>query len=121
MLNGRRNFGKIQKRWFKMQQLVTEDGIDASCPKGIVDHFNKFFLNIGITHGQNYQRTLLKLIHLSAKKNLRIWSSCYFPFFRSAVLQHDQERKFVVSRLEENTTYNQSIYNYCVMFTFVLL
>ena len=32
-----------------VKRLVTEDGIDVTCPKGIADHFNNFFVNVGVT------------------------------------------------------------------------
>ena len=32
-----------------VKRLVTEDGEEVTCPKGIADHFNKFFVNVGVT------------------------------------------------------------------------
>ena len=32
-----------------VKRLVTEDGEEVTCPKGIADHFNNFFVNVGVT------------------------------------------------------------------------
>ena len=54
MLNGRNNFARPQKPNSKntttsVKRLVTEDGTDVTSPKGIADHFNKFFVNVDVT------------------------------------------------------------------------
>ena len=32
-----------------LKRLVTEDGEEVTCLKGIADHFNNFFVNVGVT------------------------------------------------------------------------
>ena len=36
-----------------VKRLVTEDGTDFTSPKGIADHFNKFFMNVDVTLASN--------------------------------------------------------------------
>ena len=32
-----------------IKRLVQDDGSEITCPKGIADHFNKFFVNVGVS------------------------------------------------------------------------
>ena len=44
-----------------VKRLVTEDGIDVTCPKGIADHFNNFFVNVGVTLASKFSTDTSKV------------------------------------------------------------
>ena len=44
-----------------VKRLVTEDGIDVTCPKGIADHFNNFFANVGVTLASKFSTDTSKV------------------------------------------------------------
>ena len=44
-----------------VKRLVTEDGIDVTCPKGIADHFNNFFVNVGVTLASKFSTDASKV------------------------------------------------------------
>ena len=44
-----------------VKRLITEDGIDVTCPKGIADHFNNFFVNVGVTLASKFSTDTSKV------------------------------------------------------------
>ena len=44
-----------------VKRLVTEDGIDVTCPKGIADHFNNFLVNVGVTLASKFSTDTSKV------------------------------------------------------------
>ena len=49
------------KNTTSVKRLVTEDGIDVTCPKGIADHFNNFFVNVGVTLASKFSTDTSKV------------------------------------------------------------
>ena len=44
-----------------VKRLVTEDSEEVTCPKGIADHFNKFFVNVGVTLASKFSSDTTKI------------------------------------------------------------
>ena len=44
-----------------VKRLVTEDGEEVTCPKGIADHFNKLFVNVGVTLASKFSSDTTKI------------------------------------------------------------
>ena len=44
-----------------VKKLVTEDGEEVSFPKGIADHFNNFFVNVGVTLASKFSSDTTKI------------------------------------------------------------
>ena len=42
-------------------RLVTKDGEEVTCPKDIADHFNKFFVNVGVTLATKFSSDTSKI------------------------------------------------------------
>ena len=45
----------------KSSATITEDGEEVTCPKGIADHFNKFFVNVGVTLASKFSSDTTKI------------------------------------------------------------
>ena len=52
---------KKKQKTTSVKRLVTEDGIDVTCPKGIADHFNNFFVNVGVTLASKFSTDTSKV------------------------------------------------------------
>ena len=44
-----------------IKRLVKDDGTEITCPKGIADHFNNFFVNVGVTLASKFSSDTSKI------------------------------------------------------------
>ena len=44
-----------------IKRLVQDDGSEITCPKGIADHFNKFFVNVGVSLASKFSSDTSKI------------------------------------------------------------
>ena len=70
-----------------VKRLVTEDGIDVTCPKGIADHFNNFFVNVGVTLASKFSTDTSKVNPPVSEKLFNFsknqYEMCAGPYKRS--------------------------------------